>query len=82
MKKILIFLFIISAFMNGVSQINYPITTVFKGDSVIIMTTTQSKKINSLIDSLNKNLLFIKNENKNKQIVLTNLDKDLKNKKT
>ena len=82
MKKILVFLFIILAFMNGFSQINYPITTIFKGDSVIIMTMSQSKKINYLIDSLNKKLLFIKNENKNKEIVLTNLKKDLKNNKT
>jgi len=47
MRKLLLVFFLLMSFI-GYSQ--YPIKTIFKGDSVIILTIEQSNKINSMID--------------------------------
>lgn len=47
MRTLLLICFILMSFV-GYSQ--YPIKTIFKGDSVIILTIEQSNKINSMID--------------------------------
>lgn len=47
MKKLLLICFMLMSFV-GYTQ--YPIKTIFKGDSVIILTIEQSNKINSMID--------------------------------
>ena len=47
MKKLLLICFMLMSFV-GYTQ--YPIKTIFKGDSVIILTIEQSEKINAMID--------------------------------
>ena len=47
MKKLLLICFMLMSFV-GYTQ--YPIKTIFKGDSVIILTIEQSEKINTMID--------------------------------
>lgn len=47
MKKLLLICFMLMSFV-GYTQ--YPIKTIFKGDSVIILTIEQSNKINTMID--------------------------------
>ena len=47
MKKLLLICFMLMSFV-GYTQ--YPIKTIFKGDSVIILTIEQSEKINVMID--------------------------------
>ena len=47
MRTLLLICFILMSFV-GYTQ--YPIKTIFKGDSVIILTIEQSNKINSMID--------------------------------
>ena len=47
MKKLLLICFMLMSFV-GYTQ--YPIKTIFKGDSVIILTIGQSEKINAMID--------------------------------
>ena len=47
MKKLLLICFMLISFV-GYTQ--YPIKTIFKGDSVIILTIEQSEKINAMID--------------------------------
>lgn len=48
----LIFLVLMFVSIGAFAQRRYPITTIFKGDTVVMMTTAQSQQINSLIDSL------------------------------
>lgn len=53
MKKLLLICFIMMSFF-GYSQ--YPIKTIFKGDSVIILTIEQSEKINEMLDRTSKSI--------------------------
>ena len=48
MKKLLLLISLMLMSFVGYSQ--YPIKTIFKGDSVIILTIEQSEKINTMID--------------------------------
>ena len=50
MKKYLLFAFFIVISFSVFSQ-NYPISTVIKGDSVVILTSKQSRSINSTLES-------------------------------
>jgi uncharacterized coiled-coil protein SlyX len=60
-QTLLIFLFVLIGMMSY-SQTKYPVKTIFKGDSVVILTIQQSDNINKMIE---KNLKIIK-ENSNK----------------
>lgn len=60
-QTLLIFLFVLFGMMSY-SQTKYPVKTIFKGDSVVILTIQQSDNINKMIE---KNLKIIK-ENSNK----------------
>jgi len=53
MKKLLLICFIVMSFF-GYGQ--YPIKTIFKGDSVIILTIEQSEKINEMLDRTSKSI--------------------------
>jgi len=53
MKKLLLIFFMLMSFV-GYSQ--YPIKTIFKGDSVIILTIEQSEKINEMLDRTSKSV--------------------------
>ena len=63
-QTLLIFLFVLLGMMSY-SQTKYPVKTIFKGDSVVILTIQQSDNINKMID---KNLKTIKdNSNRIKE---------------
>ena len=53
MKKLLLIIFMLMSFV-GYTQ--YPIKTIFKGDSVIILTIEQSEKINEMLDRTSKSV--------------------------
>ena len=60
MKTLLTFIFLtISLF--GFSQIKYPIQTIYKGDSVVILSVKQSIEINKVIEKQKK---IIREQNK------------------
>lgn len=58
-QTLLIFLFVLIGMMSY-SQTKYPVKTIFKGDSVVILTIQQSDNINKMIE---KNLKIIKENN-------------------
>lgn len=62
MKKLLLLIFLGLIFSNGYSQ--YPIKTIFKGDSVIILTVEQSDKINSIIEKNTGSIRDLSRKNK------------------
>lgn len=72
MKKILLISFLLGINLIGVCQNNYPIKTIYNGDSVIIITPKQSELINRTLDD---NLKLIK-QNKSK---IQELEEDNKN---
>jgi hypothetical protein len=51
-----ILIFLIFSVATGKAQRDYPISTIFKGDSVVILTLKQSESINRSIDRLSENL--------------------------
>ena len=59
MRKIFLFLLFFPFLMLGQNQ--YPIQTIFNGDSVVILTLKQSDEINRTIDEQN---LFLSNRSK------------------
>jgi len=61
MRKLLLVFFILMSFV-GYSQ--YPIKTIFKGDSVIILTVEQSDKINSIIEKNSNSVKELTKKNK------------------
>ena len=61
MKKLLLICFMLMSFV-GYTQ--YPIKTIFKGDSVIILTIEQSDKINQLIEKNSKSVKELTKKNK------------------
>ena len=79
MKQIIL-LFLILLSFKSFSQRKYPITTIFKGDTVVMMTTAQSEKINYLIDSLDRKVQLLQIEKSNKEILLSNISTILKKK--
>jgi hypothetical protein len=60
MKNLITVLFLMFSLVSF-SQTNYPIKTIFKGDSVIILTIQQSEDINAVIE---KNSKLLKESNK------------------
>lgn len=60
MKNLITIIFILFSLVSF-SQTKYPIKTIFKGDSVIILTVQQSEGINSVIE---KNSKLLKESNK------------------
>jgi len=59
-QTLLIFLFVLLGMMSY-SQTKYPIKTIFKGDSVVILTIQQSDNINKMIE---KNTKLIRESSK------------------
>ena len=58
-------LFLISLMlMSFVGYSQYPIKTIFKGDSVIILTVEQSEKINAMIEKNSKSIKELAKKNK------------------
>jgi len=72
MKKLLLICFMLMSFV-GYTQ--YPIKTIFKGDSVIILTIEQSEKINQLIEKNSKSVKELTKKNKENEEELRRLNK-------
>lgn len=79
MKRLITLIFILLS-LNAFSQRKYPITTIFKGDTVVMMTTAQSQKINDLIDSLDRKVQLLQIEKSTKELLLQDKDVILKKK--
>lgn len=62
MKKLLLLISLMLMSFVGYSQ--YPIKTIFKGDSVIILTVEQSEKINLMIEKNSKSIKELTKKNK------------------
>jgi uncharacterized coiled-coil protein SlyX len=60
MKKVSLILLFVLIGMLSYSQTKYPIKTIFRGDSVVILTIQQSENINKMIE---KNAKLIKENN-------------------
>jgi hypothetical protein len=60
MRKVLLVLLFVLIGMLSYSQTKYPIKTIFRGDSVVILTIQQSENINKMIE---KNAKLIKENN-------------------
>ena len=71
MKKLLLICFMLMSFV-GYSQ--YPIKTIFKGDSVIILTIQQSEKINLMIEKNSKLVKELTKKNKEQEIEIEKLN--------
>jgi hypothetical protein len=61
--------------MSFVGYTQYPIKTIFKGDSVIILTIEQSDKINQLIEKNSKSVKELTKKNKENEEELRRLNK-------
>ena len=61
MKKLILFCLFLIYFTISKGQ-SYPIETIFKGDSVVIMTTKQSNEINDLVEELRKKIINLEIE--------------------
>jgi uncharacterized coiled-coil protein SlyX len=64
MKKVLLVLLFVLFGMLSYSQPKYPIKTIFRGDSVVILTIQQSENINKMIE---KNSKLVKENNEKVQ---------------
>lgn len=76
MKKLLLICLMLLPFF-GYSQ--YPIKTIFKGDSVIILTIQQSEKINEMLDKSSKSIKETSKKNKEYEAEITKLNNVLSN---
>ncbi len=56
MRKVLLVLLFVLFGMVSYSQTKYPIKTIFKGDSVVILTIQQSNNINKMIEKSSKSI--------------------------
>jgi len=54
MKKLITLLFLVFIVLTCQGQLKYPIKTIYKGDSVVILTIQQSNKINELLEKSSK----------------------------
>ena len=54
MNKLIFVIGIMLMSLSGMAQ--YPIKTIFKGDSVIILTIQQSEKINEILEKSSKSI--------------------------
>jgi len=78
MLKSLVTILLISIVSIGYSQPNYPIQTVLKGDSVVILTKKQSYDVNLLIDNQRIRIQKYKTEIKSISDTNTMLRDDIK----
>ena len=62
MKKLIFLIGIMLMSLSGMTQ--YPIKTIFKGDSVIILTIQQSEKINEMLEKSSKSIKESNNKSK------------------
>jgi len=62
MKKLIFLIGIMLMSLSGMAQ--YPIKTIFKGDSVIILTIQQSEKINEMLEKSSKSIKETSKKNK------------------
>jgi len=72
MKKLLLLISLMLMSFVGYSQ--YPIKTIFKGDSVIILTVQQSEKINLMIEKNSKLVKELTKKNKEQEIEIEKLN--------
>jgi hypothetical protein len=63
--------------LSGMAQ--YPIKTIFKGDSVIILTIQQSEKINEMLEKSSKSIKETNNKNKEYETEIEKLNETLSN---
>lgn len=56
MKQVLLILLFFLSGMLSYSQTRYPVKTIFKGDSVVILTIQQSENINRMIEKNSKSI--------------------------
>ena len=50
MRRLITLLFLVFIALVSQGQVKYPIKTIYKGDSVVILTIQQSNKINELLE--------------------------------
>lgn len=70
MKKIFSILVLLTILNSVFAEGNYPIKTILKGDSVVILKLEQSEKINLQIDTLKQRIDFLKKELDKKEVLL------------
>ena len=75
MKKLLLLISLMLVSFVGYSQ--YPIKTIFKGDSVIILTIEQSEKINAMIEKNSKSIKEVNKKNKEYEQEIEKINKKI-----
>ena len=77
MNKLIFVIGIMLMSLSGMAQ--YPIKTIFKGDSVIILTIQQSEKINEMLEKSSKSIKETNNKNKEYEKEIEQLNETLSN---
>jgi len=77
MNKLIFVIGIMLMSLSGMAQ--YPIKTIFKGDSVIILTIQQSEKINEMLEKSSKSIKETNNKNKEYEKEIEKLNETLSN---
>ena len=77
MNKLIFLIGIMLMSLSGMAQ--YPIKTIFKGDSVIILTIQQSEKINEMLEKSSKSIKETNNKNKEYETEIEKLNETLSN---
>ena len=77
MNKLIFVIGIMLMSLSGIAQ--YPIKTIFKGDSVIILTIQQSEKINEMLEKSSKSIKETNNKNKEYEKEIEKLNETLSN---
>jgi hypothetical protein len=77
MKNLFLLILIVLLPILGYGQ--YPIKTIFKGDSVIILTIQQSEKINEMLDKSSKSIKEASKRNKEYDEEIEKLNRTLSN---
>jgi len=77
MNKLIFVIGIMLMSLSGMTQ--YPIKTIFKGDSVIILTIQQSEKINEMLEKSSKSIKETNNKNKEYETEIEKLNETLSN---
>lgn len=75
MKKLLLLISLMLMSFVGYSQ--YPIKTIFRGDSVIILTIEQSEKINAMIEKNSKSIKEVNKKNKEYEQEIEKINKKI-----
>ena len=74
MNKLIFVIGIMLMSLSGMAQ--YPIKTIFKGDSVIILTIQQSEKINEMLDKSSKSIKETSKKNKEYETEIEKLNEE------